>query len=272
QLSLGHALYVGSGAYVSVALWIHFGAGPWLGVLAAIPIAALIGAFVGWLGWRFGDGVIFTVLTVASAEFARMGFDHFDFVGASAGLRLPARGAGTDWWNLGGSLMSPYYVALALASGAAALVALLRHSRLGYHLLAAREDAHAARALGISIFRARMIAMLLSSSMTAVGGTFYAVYHRELLPGERFGITPSAELMLAPVIGGLGTIFGPILGALILAPLGEALPAVAQRFGLDASASKAVLYGFLLMIVIWLRPGGVWPWLAAVLQIRSNGR
>jgi branched-chain amino acid transport system permease protein len=271
-LSLGHALYVGIGAYVSAALWIHFGAGPWLGVLAAIPIAALVGAFVGWLGWRFGDGVIFTLLTVAFAEFARVGFDHFGFIGASAGLQLPASGAEAQWWNLGGGLMSPYYVALALAGGATALVAILRHSRLGYRLLAAREDAQAARALGISTFRARMMAMLLSSSMTAIGGSFYAFYHRDLLPGEVLGITPSVELMLAPVIGGVGTIFGPIVGALILSPLGEALPAVAQRFGLDASASKAVFYGFLLMIVIWLRPGGVWPWLAAVLQIRSNGR
>jgi branched-chain amino acid transport system permease protein len=271
-LSLGHALYVGIGAYVSAALWIHFGAGPWLGVLTAIPIAALVGAFVGWLGWRFGDGVIFTLRTVAFAEFARVGFDHFGFIGASAGLRLPASGAGAQWWNLGGSPMSPYYVALALASGAAALVAILRHSRLGYRLLAAREDAQAARALGVSTFRARMMAMLLSSSMTAVGGTFYAFYYRDELPGEVFGITPSVELMLAPVIGGVGTIFGPIVGALILSPLGEALPAVAQRFGLDASASRAVLYGLLLMIVIWLRPSGVWPWLATVLRIRSNGR
>jgi branched-chain amino acid transport system permease protein len=148
----------------------------------------------------------------------------------------------------------------------------LRRSRLGYYWLAAREDAEAARAVGINIFRARMAAMLLSSSMTAVAGVFYAFHYRNLFPGEVFGIARSVELMLAPLIGGLGTVLGPIVGALILTPLAEALTALSQRFGLDVSASKAVFYGLLLMIIISLRPNGVWPWLAGALGIRSKSR
>src|SRR5712691_9099076 len=93
QLSLGHALYLGIGAYVAAALWIHFGVGPWLGVFAAIPVAALGGAFIGWLGWRFSiEGVYFALLTIAFAEFTRIGFDHWDFTGASAGFFLPIGG------------------------------------------------------------------------------------------------------------------------------------------------------------------------------------
>src|SRR5262249_60558682 len=134
-----------------------------------------------------------------------------------------------------------------------------RHSRLRYGLLAAREDAQAARALGISTFRARMMAMLLSSSMTAIGGSFYAFYHRDLLPGEVLGITPSVELMLAPVIGGVGTIFGPLVRALVLSPLGEGPPAPGPRFGPRATPSEAVVFGFLPLIVILRRPGRVWP-------------
>jgi branched-chain amino acid transport system permease protein len=272
QLSLGHALYLGLGAYAAAALWTHFGIGPWLGVLAAIPIAALGGAFIGWLGWRFSiEGVYFALLTIAFAEFTRIGFDHWDFTGASAGLFLPIGGeAASQWWNLGGGPLLFYYVALALATGAAALTAKLRRSPLGYRWLAVREDAEAARALGINVFRARMAAILISSSMTAVAGVFYAFYYRNLFPAQVFDISRSIELILAPIIGGLGTVFGPIVGALILTPLGEMLIGVTERLGLNAPGTKAVFYGLTLMIIIWLRPNGVWPWLAGVLGIRSK--
>ena len=102
QLSLGHALYLGLGAYTAAALWIHFGIGPWGGVFLAIPISALCGAFIGWLGWRFSiEGVYFALLTIAFAEFTRIGFDHWDFTGASAGFFLPVQGeAASKWWNL----------------------------------------------------------------------------------------------------------------------------------------------------------------------------
>jgi branched-chain amino acid transport system permease protein len=274
QLSLGHALYLGLGAYVAAALWIHFGIGPWLGVFAAMPVAALGGAFIGWLGWRFSiEGVYFALLTIAFAEFTRIGFDHWEFTGASAGFFLPISGvAAGQWWNLGGGQLLFYYVALALASGAALLTARLRRSPLGYRWLAVREDAEAARALGIDVFRARMAAMLISSSMTAVAGVFYAFYYRNLFPAQVFDIGRSIELILAPIIGGLGTIFGPIVGALILTPVGEALIALTQRFGLNAPGTKAVFYGLTLMVIIWLRPNGVWPWLARVLRIRSKDR
>jgi len=116
-----------------------------------------------------------------------------------------------------------------------------------------------------------MAAMLISSSMTAVAGVFYAFYYRNLFPAQVFDIGRSIELILAPIIGGLGTVFGPIVGALILTPLGEALIAATQRLGLDAPGTKAVFYGLALMVIIWLRPNGVWPWLAGVLGIRSKG-
>jgi branched-chain amino acid transport system permease protein len=274
QLSLGHALYLGLGAYTAAALWIHFGIGPWGGVFLAIPISALCGAFIGWLGWRFSiEGVYFALLTIAFAEFTRIGFDHWDFTGASAGFFLPIGGdAAAKWWNLGGGPLLFYYVALALATGAAVLTATLRRSPLGYRWLAVREDAEAARALGINIFRARMTAMLISSSMTAIAGVFYAFYYRNLFPAQVFDISRSIELILAPIIGGLGTIFGPIIGALILTPVGEALIAVTERLGLNAPGTKAVFYGLTLMIIIWLRPNGVWPWLAGVLGVRGKAR
>jgi branched-chain amino acid transport system permease protein len=270
QLSLGHALYVGLGGYVSALLWIKLGIGPWLGVFAAVAVAAAFGAVIGWLGFRFGiEGVYFALLTIAFAEFTRIAFDHIDYAGASGGLFLRVADQG-DWWNLRGGPLLFYYLALALAAGALVLTAWLARTRLGYRWLAVREDEQAARALGIDVFRAKMTAVLLSSAMTAVGGVFMAFYNNNLFPSRVFDINRSIELILAPVVGGLGTVFGPLVGAFILTPLGEALSAITERFGINAPGVKALFYGLALMTIIVLRPTGVWPWLARVLRLTER--
>ncbi len=272
QLSLGHALYVGLGAYVAALLWVYFGIGPWLGVFAAILIAASFGALIGWLGFRFGvEGVYFALLTIAFAEFTRLGFDHLGFAGGSGGLFLPYQEQRLgEWWNLRGGQLLFYYVALALATGAVILVARLTRSRLGYHWLAVREDEAAARALGINAFRAKMAAVVISSGMTAVGGVFYAFYYNNLFPAQIFDMSRSIEIILAPIVGGLGTIFGPVVGAFILTPLGEGLIAMTEKFGINAPGVKAVFYGAVLMVIIILRPSGVWPWLARLIGVAER--
>lgn len=272
QLSLGHALYVGVGAYVAAGLWLHTGIGPWLGVFAAIAVAAAIGSVIGWLSWRFGiEGVYFALLTIAFAEFTRIAFDHIDALGAAGGLFLPVSQAEAgQWWNLRGEQVLFYYLALALAVAATLAVAWLRRSRLGYAWLAVREDAEAARALGVDVFRAKMIAMLISSGMTAVGGVFYAFYYRNLFPAQVFDMGRSIELILAPIVGGLGTVFGPVVGAFILTPLGELLIAGTEHAGLNAPGTKAVFYGFALIVIIYLVPSGVWPWIARRLGLAER--
>ncbi|HEU5274895.1 MAG TPA: branched-chain amino acid ABC transporter permease [Xanthobacteraceae bacterium] len=272
QLSLGHALYVGLGAYVAALLWIDVGVGPWLGVFPAILIAATFGAIVGGLGFRFGvEGVYFALLTIAAAEFTRIAFDHLGFAGGSGGLFLPyeERRLG-EWWNLRGGQLVFYYVALALAAGGVALAARLARSRLGFQWRAVREDEAAASALGVDVFRAKMAAVLLSSGMTAVGGVFYAFYYNNLFPAQIFDIGRSIELILGPIVGGLGTVFGPVVGAFILTPLGEGLIALTARFGLDAPGLKAVFYGLTLMAIISFRPSGVWPWLARMIGVAGR--
>ena len=269
QLSLGHALYVGLGGYVGALLFVKFGIGPWLGVFAAMAVAMLFGAVIGWLAFRFGiEGVYFALLTIAFAEFTRLGFDHFDYAGASGGLFL--RVADDEWWNLRGGPLLFYYLGLILAAGALILVAWLRRTRLGYQWLAVREDQEAARSLGINVFRAKMIAVVISAAMTAVGGVFLAFYSNNLFPNRMFDISRSIELILAPVVGGLGTVFGPVVGAFILTPLGEALVAMTDKLGINAPGAKAVFYGLALMLIIVLRPAGVWPWLARVFRLTER--
>ena len=270
QLSLGHALYVGLGGYVSALLWLKLGIGPWLGVFAAVAVAAVFGAAIGWLGFRFGiAGVYFALLTIAFAEFTRIGFDHIDYAGAAGGLFLRVEETG-QWWNLRGGTLMFYYLALALAVGALTLTAWLARTRLGYQWLAVREDEEAARALGIDVFRAKMAAVLISSAMTAVGGVFTAFYNNNLFPSRVFDINRSIEIILAPVVGGLGTVFGPVVGAFILTPLGEVLTALTDRLGINTPGVKAAFYGLALMVIIVLRPAGVWPWLARVLRLTEH--
>jgi branched-chain amino acid transport system permease protein len=272
QLSLGHALYVGLGGYVSALLWLKFGIGPWLGVFAAVAVAAMFGAVIGCLGFRFGiEGVYFALLTIAFAEFTRIGFDHIDYAGAAGGLFLRVEEAG-QWWNLRGGTLLFYYLALALAICALVLTALLARSRLGYQWLAVREDEEAARALGINAFRAKLIAVVISSAMTAVGGVFTAFYSNNLFPSRVFDINRSIEIILAPVVGGLGTVFGPVVGAFILTPLGEVLIALTERLGVNAPGVKAAFYGLALMVIIVLRPSGIWPWLARALRLTEEPR
>src|SRR5262249_39787092 len=144
------------------------------------------GLAVGWLGWRFGiEGVYFALLTIAFAEFTRIAFDHMPVTGGSGGLFLPVSPEqARPWWDLRGGPLLFSYLPLALAVVATLLVARLRRSPLGYQWLAVREDPQAAAALGVDVFGARMAAMLISSSMTAVGGVFYAFYYRNLFPAQ----------------------------------------------------------------------------------------
>jgi branched-chain amino acid transport system permease protein len=264
QLSLGHAIYVGLGAYTSAALYVHFGVGPWIGLLAAVPVAMACGAVIGFLAFRFGvAGVYFAILTIAFAEFARIGFDHFRFVGGSAGFFLPvAQYATNDLWNLRGRPVMFYYVILAFTVAAFLLCHLLLRSRIGYFWLAIREDEEAARALGIDTFRYKMYAVVISAGMTAVAGVFFAFFYNNLFPEQVFHISRSIEIILAPIIGGIGTLFGPIVGAFLLTGLSETVTETLHALGLEIPGAKQVFYGFCLLVVVMVLPDGIWPWIA----------
>ncbi len=248
QLSLGHAIYAGLGAYVAAVLFTKFGIGPWFGFLAAMPVAAACGAIIGFLAFRFGvAGVYFAILTIAFAEFARIGFDHLAFVNASAGLFLPvAQYAHNDLWRLRGDPTMFYYVILAATVLAFVLCRLLLRSRMGYFWLAIREDEQAARAAGIDTFRYKMYAVMISAAVTSFAGVFYAFFYNNLFPEQVFNIGRSIEMILGPVIGGVGTLFGPILGAFVLTGLAETLNSAMSAVGLDLPGAKEVFYGICL--------------------------
>jgi branched-chain amino acid transport system permease protein len=264
QLSLGHALYVGLGAYTAAALYVHFGISPWLGLLAAVLIAALAGAFLGFLAFRFRiGGVYFAILTIAVAEFARVGFDHLSWTNGSAGLFLPvAQYAHNDLWHLRGHPVMFYYLLLAAIVLAFIGSRLLLKSRVGYFWLAIREDEEAARSAGIDTFHYKMLAVVISAGMTAFAGVMFAFYYNNLFPEQVFNISQSILIILGPIIGGVGTLFGPLLGAFLLEFVAEGLRTLLAWANIDLPGSNQIFFGLVLLAVVIAMPEGVWPWLA----------
>ena len=270
-LSLGHALYVGLGAYAAAYLYVAHGITPLIGLFAGVIAASLMGMLIGALGFRFRiEGVYFALLTIAFAEFVRIGFDHIPATGGSGGYFLPLPPGGSDPWRLRGGPVLFYYVILGLTVAALALTRALVVSRIGYQWRAIREDPDAARALGVDVFRLRLGAVALSAGLTSIGGVFSAFYYNTMLPEQMFGINRSVEMILAPIVGGLGTVFGPIVGAFVLTPLGEGLIALADGLGLNVPGLKAVVYGMALIMIVKFRPGGLWPWIARKLKLEDR--
>ncbi|MGE0660564.1 MAG: branched-chain amino acid ABC transporter permease [Reyranellaceae bacterium] len=271
QLSLGHSLYIGLGAYAAAALYMKADIGPWAGVFLAIALAMAIGGVIGYLGFRFAiTGVYFALLTIAFAEFFRILFDHIDWLGASAGYYLKVENRQeNDPFNLRGSPTMFYYIMFGLVVLAFALCRWLLTGRLGHYWLAIREDPEAAQATGINVFRYKMIAVLLSSAMTSLGGVFIAFYNNNLYPEQIFSMGRSIELLLGPIIGGLGTLFGPILGSALLVLVGEIMTDLTE--GSQLAGLKQIFYGLVVLLIVLFLPGGVWPWLARICGFDRDG-
>jgi branched-chain amino acid transport system permease protein len=264
QLSLGHSLYVGVGAYAAAGLFFHYGIGPWAGVWLAIALCVALGALIGVLAFRFGiSGVYFALLTIAFAEFTRIGFDHIQWLGASGGLFLKV--AQRDAWDLANFRGPPfmyYYAILFLCVSALWGCSHLLKSKAGYYWQAIREDEEAAQALGINTFRWKMLAVVISSAMTAMAGVFYAFYYNNLFPEQIFHISRSIEIILGPIIGGIGTLFGPVLGAAVLTLLADGITELLAAMGWEIPGIKQVFYGVVLLGVVMFLPHGIWPTVA----------
>jgi branched-chain amino acid transport system permease protein len=269
QLSLGHALYVGVGGYTAGAIFYHWGIGPWAGLWAAMALCVLLGVVIGFLAFRFGiSGVYFALLTIAFAEFTRIGFDHLDFTGGPGGMFLKV--AQRDAWDLAnfrGPPLMYYYTILFLTVLAFILCFYLLKSKAGFYWQAIRENEEAAQALGINTFRWKMAAVALSAAMTSVSGVFFAFYYNNLFPEQVFNIGRSIEIILGPIIGGVGTLFGPILGAVMLTALSDGLTELLAALGWEVPGIKQVFYGVVLLAVIMFLPNGIWPPLAKKLRL-----
>jgi branched-chain amino acid transport system permease protein len=296
QLSLGHAAYVGVGAYTSTLLFVNFGVSPWVGMIAGAGLAGVFGLVIGFLSFHYRlSGPYFALATIAFAELVRLTALHVEFTGGSVGMLIPL--GADDFWQFQFTAKAPYYyISLAMMVAVTALVYWMSRSRLGYYLHAIRQDEQAAAAIGIDATRYKLVATTLSAALTGAGGTFYAQYTQYIVPDDLITISLSVEIILRAIFGGSATVLGPIIGSFVLTPVAEATrilfakggsgSAVVQMFASDAPASEKFavyveflasggggggalfFYGVVLIAVCIGAPYGILPWF----QKRFEGR
>jgi branched-chain amino acid transport system permease protein len=256
QFSFGHAAFFGLGAYTSTLLLLQAGVSPWIGMWVGAILATLFGLFEGYLSFSYGlRGPYFSLVTLAFAEMLRVIAVNWKAVGSSLGLVLPSRGSAPHLFLFAGKLPY-YYVILAMTVVALAVTWRIERSKLGYAFVAVRENEDAAEAAGIDSRGFKLRAMAVSSFLTALGGTFYAQYFAYIDPSITFGPAVSIQGLLQAIVGGAGTVLGPLLGAFVLAPISElSRAALRGRAGADL-----MLYGLILMLVISFLPHGIMGW------------
>jgi branched-chain amino acid transport system permease protein len=256
QFSFGHAAFFGIGAYTSTLLLLRAGVSPWLGMLAGGLVAAGFGLFEGYLSFRYGlRGPYFSLVTLAFAEMLRVVTVNLKAVGGSIGLVIPSSASAPAQFVFTGKLPY-YYVILALTALALWITHRVGRSRLGFALVAVRENEDAAEAAGVNALGSKLAAMALSSFLTALGGTFYAQYFAYIDPTITFGPSISIQGLLPAIVGGAGTVLGPVLGAFVLTPISELTRALLRgRAGADI-----MLYGLVLILVISFLPQGLMGW------------
>ncbi len=252
QFSFGHAVFFGTGAYVQAIAQLQGGLNAWLALLAAIACAAAVGLLIGALVFRYGlKGSYFALVTLAFAEVFRILALSAPFTGGGVGLMLPLRTAAA---NL--QFASPRgYVLLMLGLVALALLctAWLRHSRYGAQLQAVRDNEDAARALGIDPLRTKLAACVLSGAFMGAAGAFYMQVFQYIDPSIAFGPTTSVEALLGAIVGGMGTLWGPVLGALALHALSDL---TRNLFG-TLPGINMVIYGAVLVLIVMFAPRGI---------------
>lgn len=253
QFSFGHAAFFGIGAFTSTLLQIHAGVNPWIGIFLAGVAGLLLGLFIGSLSFRYGlRGPYFALAMLALAEMLRVLAVQWMSVRYPLGIVIPLKG--DSFWDFQFSSRVPYYyIILSMLAIVLYLIRVIEGRRIGSYFKAIRENENAAETLGINLFKYKLVAMALSSSLTAMGGTFYAQYYLTIDEEAAFGVGVSIEILLGPIIGGAGTVFGPVLGAGILETLSEGTRNLLGGY----SGVHLMLYGAILVFVIIFLPKGI---------------
>jgi branched-chain amino acid transport system permease protein len=253
QVSLGQATFFGAGAYTSTLLAQSAGISPWIGMIAGALVAAALALAIGYPCFRL-SGHYFAIATIAIGEIAGIAVTNWDFAGGAVGLFLPMGTEGLASFQFHRSKLGYYYVLAAMLFGTLALSAWLRRGRAGYYWRAIREDQAAARSVGVPALRFKQIAIALSAALTACAGTFYAQYVLFIDPGSVLPLSLSIQICLVAVLGGVGTVMGPLLGALVLIPLSEATRVL---LGGSGRSLDLVVYGLLIMLISAFEPAGL---------------
>jgi len=244
QLSLGHAAFFGIGAYAAAVIASKTSLSPWWAIVAGPVLVLPIALVVGWICFRL-RGPYFTLATIAVGEVMRLvALNWSDLTGGAVGVVIkPSIFSGT-------SKIPYYYIVLAIAGGAVALCQAISRRKLGYCLMAIREDEETAESIGIDATKYKLIALAISAAITAIAGAFYANYFLFVDPTIVLPLALSVEIVLMAIVGGLGTVAGPVLGAVLLKLSSEV-------FRNEFAQANLLIYGALLIVVILFMPGGL---------------
>ena len=251
QISLGHAVYFGIGAYTSTCLYLWFGISPWIGMFCGILCAIAASQLVGYPCFRLA-GHYFAIATICVGEIMRHLFLNWPLVGAATGIEIPTN---YSLYNFQFASKIPYYYTiLFFLVGAVLVTTLVERSRIGYYFRAIKMDQDAAQAIGINPARYKMIAIAISAAMTALAGTFYAQYVMYIDPESVYIGHLSIIMCLIAVLGGSNSRWGPLVGAAILIPASETTRAY---FAGSGQGIDLMLYGTLIMLIAAFQPRGI---------------
>ena len=265
QFSFGHAAFYGIGAYTGVVLLINFNLSPWVGMLAGAALAALFALLIGYLSFRYGlKGAYFALATFAFAEMLRLIASELELINTSVGIHVPLIG-GDSWLRLQfeNTPSNFFYAILVLFSFVMIVSIWVARHKVGYYFQAIRENEDAAAALGVDPLGFKVAAIMISGALTALGGVFFVQHFGYVNPELVFGVAISIEILLRPIVGGIGTIWGPLVGAIFLTPLAEFtrnfvrnppafLEVIEGRAGVDV-----MIFGAILIVVIIFMPDGI---------------
>ena len=255
QVSLGHAAFYGLGAYTSTLLLTQFGFNPWIAMLGGGLMAAAVSLVIGWSCFRL-KGHYFTMATIAVAEILQIVFTNWEFAGAAVGLTLPMDQQG---WKamIFASKMPYYYIALGLLLATLLANFAIEKSFLGYYFRAIKDEPDAARSLGINLSKYKQIAFAVSSFFTALGGSLYAQKELYIDPATVLGTAVSIKMALVSILGGIGTLFGPVIGAIVLTGIDEGTRVL---FGGTGRGIDLIIYAALIIVIAVYYPTGVMGW------------
>jgi len=254
QLSIGHALFFGLGAYTSSILFVYWGITPWIGIFIGCLISCLAAVVMGYLCFRFGlRGHYFALGSIAFAEIARFIVLSSDFLGGASGILIPLQRQSAAFSFQFFEKWPFYYIALLFLLIVAFITHIFRKSKLGFYASALGDSERAAQSLGINVMKIKTLTLIISAGLTSLGGSLYAQYIMYIDPNMVFGINASVEMIVRASVGGVRTIAGPIVGSFIL---GSAAEAFRSSFG-SLGGAHLMLYGLILIFVILYLPNGI---------------
>jgi branched-chain amino acid transport system permease protein len=266
QVSVGHSMFFGLGAYAPLLFYSWWGWPPIAGIPIGAALSVGLAVLIGMPTFRL-TGHYFSMATIAVAELIRISFGTWDLVGAAIGLQGPAVGRG--WWDLTFRSELPYYyIFLAVLACLLLITALIERRRFGFYLRSIKASERAARSLGVPVRRTKMQALALSAAFTSIAGSLYVIKTGFIDPDSGFGILVSVQMVIVAALGGAGTLFGPLVGALILIPLQTATN---SWFGGGGSGLTYILYGGIIVVIARFEPGGLFElWRRLVPAFRKS--